>query len=145
MLFLIFIGHSEEAQNLGNWTRLFEDEFTKDGAVDPSKWTFEEGIGDKGWGTNEKQYYTRNIDRNARCENSHLTIEARKNTFKENQYTSARLKSKQAFTYGGRLQVKCGITIMPLIYRENLCAYFQIRAKMPSAEGTWSSLFLVCS
>ncbi|CAF3553714.1 unnamed protein product [Adineta steineri] len=97
----------------------FEDEFNQDGGVDMSKWKFD--VGGNGWGNEEVQYYTDNYQKNAWCENGQLIIEARKENYKNKRFTSARLISKQAFLYG-RLQ---------------------IRAKLPSAKGTWSSLYLI--
>jgi hypothetical protein len=84
------------------WQRVFEDEFNQDGPVDGSKWRFEIGIGQSGWGNNELQYYR---VENAQCTNGQLLIEARREDFEGCQYTSARMKSQKAFTYG-RLQVR---------------------------------------
>jgi hypothetical protein len=84
------------------WQRVFEDEFNQDGSVDGSKWRFEIGTGENGWGNNELQYYRAE---NAQCTNGQLLIEARREDFEGCQYTSTRMKSQQAFTYG-RLQVK---------------------------------------
>ncbi|CAF1469694.1 unnamed protein product [Adineta ricciae] len=89
--------------------------------MDLNEWEFVEGTGENGWGTHQKQYYTVNAAENARCENGHLIIEAHKEEYRGCEYTSARLRSKQLFRYG-RLQ---------------------IRAKLPSAKGTWSSFVLI--
>ncbi|CAF0844713.1 unnamed protein product [Adineta steineri] len=102
------------------WKRVFEDEFNEDGAVDNNKWKFETGTADNGWGNNELQYYTDRSE-NAHCENGYLSIEAKKEDFQGSSYTSARLNSKQSFTYG-RLQ---------------------IRAKVPAGKGTWSALWML--
>ena len=91
---------------IDDWTTVFEDDFNQnDGLVDRDNWIVEEGTGENGWGTHQEQYYTRRGERNARVENGHLIIEARKETYKSCQYTSTRLKSIRAFLYG-RLQVK---------------------------------------
>ncbi|CAF4042467.1 unnamed protein product, partial [Adineta steineri] len=97
----------------------FADEFNQDGKIDMSKWEFD--VGGNGWGNEEEQYYTDNYRKNAWCENGQLIIEARKENYNNKRFTSAKLISKQAFLYG-RLQ---------------------IRAKLPSAKGTWSSLYLI--
>ncbi|CAF1467102.1 unnamed protein product, partial [Adineta steineri] len=81
----------------------FADEFNQDGKIDMSKWEF--GVGGDGWGNEEKQYYTSSRLKNARCENGQLIIEAHKENYEDNQFTSAKLISKQAFLYG-RLQGK---------------------------------------
>ncbi|CAF1506388.1 unnamed protein product [Adineta steineri] len=98
-------------------TPIFHDEFLRDGSIDLNKWEFLEGTGENGWGTHQQQYYTRN----AHCEGNRLIIEARKEIHKESRYTSARLRSKQTFLYGK----------------------LEIRAKLPSAKGTWSSFVLL--
>ncbi|CAF1430977.1 unnamed protein product [Adineta ricciae] len=89
--------------------RLWEDEFNSEGTVDQNKWDFD--VGGNGWNHHEKQYYTQNRAQNARCENfpgsqnGRLIIEAHKETYDKNNFTSARLKSKKSWTYG-RLQVR---------------------------------------
>ncbi|CAF1332514.1 unnamed protein product [Adineta ricciae] len=97
------------------------DNFTQDGAIDSKKWKFVEDNGIDVWDIHTKQYYTTNVLTNARCQNNHLVIEARNNTNKGPEFTSARLRCKRAFLYG-RLE---------------------IRAKLPDAKGTWSSFVLV--
>lgn len=54
---------------------VWQDEFDTS-QIDKSKWTFETG-GD-GFGNNELQFYTRDRKENARVEDGHLIIEARK-------------------------------------------------------------------
>ena len=71
-----------------------------------------------GWGNNELQYYT-NVPNNIRINNGKLIIEARKESFKGSDYTSARIKTKNSWRYGR----------------------FEIRAKLPKGRGTWSALW----
>jgi len=71
-----------------------------------------------GWGNNESQYYT-DEPKNVRIENGKLIIEARKESFRGSDYTSARIKTKQSWKYGR----------------------FEIRAKLPPGRGTWSALW----
>jgi len=105
-----------------DWQLTWSDEFDQPGAPDPSKWDYD--IGGGGWGNNELEYYT---DRrvNSRVEGGKLIIEARKEEFKENHYTSARLvtRGKQDFKYGR----------------------FEVSAKLPSGLGTWPAIWLLGS
>ncbi len=102
---------------------VWSDEFNYKGLPDSSKWNYE--VGGDGWGNNELQYYTfRNSD-NARIENGHLIIEARKEQHGKNAYTSARLatKGKGDWTYG----------------------HIDVRAKLPRGLGTWPAIWMLGS
>lgn len=100
---------------------VWSDEFDKDGLPDPTKWGYE--VGGKGWGNNELQYYTKSRPENARVENGNLIIEARKEAYEGNAYTSARLltNSTATWTYGR----------------------FDIRAKIPAGRGTWPAIWML--
>ncbi|MEF8817864.1 MAG: family 16 glycosylhydrolase, partial [Salinibacter sp.] len=102
-----------------NWTQVWGDEFEGQGLPNSEKWSYETG-GD-GWGNQEQQYYTRDDTDNARLENGHLIIEARKESFKGNDYTSVRLNSEASWKYGR----------------------FEIRAKLPAGRGTWPALWML--
>src|SRR5688572_25572265 len=67
----------------------WSDEFDEAGLPNPSKWSY--SVGGGGWGNNELQYYTSERSKNARVENGSLIIEAHKEVFSTNQYTSAKL------------------------------------------------------
>jgi beta-glucanase (GH16 family) len=99
----------------------WQDEFDGNGLLDTSKWSYD--VGGQGWGNNELQFYTEKKIENARQENGKLIIEARKETVGANNYTSARLvtKNKADFLYG-RLEV---------------------RAKLPSGRGTWPAIWML--
>ena len=103
------------------WTMVWNDEF--DGThIDESKWNFVQGGG--GYGNNELQHYTNRTD-NARVEDGQLVIEARKENYGGNDYTSAKLttQGKGDWTYGK----------------------FEIRAKMPSGQGIWPAIWMMPS
>jgi licheninase len=101
------------------WEQVWGDEFEGQGLPNSDKWSYETG-GD-GWGNQEEQYYTREDTANARVENGHLIIEARKESFQGNAYTSARLNSEASWKYGR----------------------FEIRAKLPGGRGTWPALWML--
>ena len=102
-------------------TSKYSDEFDVDGLPDFSKWDYDTG-GD-GFGNGELQNYTyRDLD-NASVSEGTLKITALLESLGENDYTSARLKSKYRgdWTYGK----------------------FEIRAKLPSGEGTWPAIWML--
>lgn len=99
------------------------DEFDKNGLPDSQKWGYD--VGGNGWGNSELQYYTKDRLENARIENGKLIIEARKEDYASNKYTSARLvtKGKGDWTYGK----------------------FVIRAKLPRGTGTWAAIWMLAT
>ncbi|WP_308991660.1 glycoside hydrolase family 16 protein [Mariniflexile litorale] len=101
---------------------IWSDEFNTDGAPDTSKWGYDIGTGDNGWGNGEKQYYTNRTD-NVKVENGVLKITAKKENYQGSEYTSARLltKGKFEFTYGR----------------------VEVRAKLPSGSGTWPAIWML--
>ena len=82
--------------NAQNWQLVWSDEFTTH--ID-ANWTFETGRGSGGWGNNELQYYRQE---NATIENGKLVITAKRESFGDASYTSARLKTQglKSWTYG---------------------------------------------
>jgi licheninase len=101
------------------WKLVWSDEFEVDGPPNPSRWRSE--VGGHGWGNRELQYYTSSRSENARVENGHLIIEARRDRWNSHEYTSARLNSSAGWTYG-RIEVK---------------------AKLPSGRGTWPAIWML--
>ena len=104
---------------------VWSDEFNIDGPLDQSKWFHQTQIPAGGnWFNNEVQHYTNRIE-NSFVSNGNLHIVAKKEVFNDQnvtkQYTSARLNSKFAFTYGR----------------------VDIRAKAPNNQGTWPALWLL--
>ena len=102
-------------------TPVWSDEFSNNGAPDPSKWTFE--VGGNGWGNNELEYYTNG--NNAVVDNGVLKIIAKKESFGGRNYTSSRMitKNKGDWTYGR----------------------FEIKAKIPKGVGTWPAIWLLAT
>ena len=99
---------------------VWSDEFNNDEAPDTTKWAYD--IGGGGWGNNELQYYTSRLE-NARIENGILVIEARREAYENNEYTSARMvtKNKGDWLYG-RVEVK---------------------ARIPDGVGTWPAIWML--
>ena len=104
---------------------VWSDEFNINGIPDASKWKYDIGSGsDGGWGNAELQYYTSKSD-NVIVQNGVLKITAKKETYSNRNYTSARIKTQgiYGFTYGR----------------------VEISAKLPSAAGTWPALWMLGS
>ena len=102
---------------------VWADEFDADGPVDGSKWFHQTQFPIPGsWYNQEVQHYTNRIA-NSYLNNGFLNIVARKESFTDQgvtkQYTSARLNSKYAFTYGK----------------------VEIRAQLPTGAGTWPAMW----
>lgn len=101
----------------GEYKLVWSDEF--DGsALDESNWTPQTGGG--GWGNQEAQYYTSRSE-NLRVEEGCLVIEARKEAYEGNEYTSARIysKGKREFTYGkleARISLPSGGGLWPAFW-----------------------------
>ena len=105
---------------------VWADEFDGSGLPDSTKWSYDVGDGCPnlcGWGNNELQYYTDARVENARLENGHLVIEARREPWANRAYTSARLVSKHKgdWTYGR----------------------VDIRLKVAEGLGTWSAAWML--
>ncbi|MBN1241150.1 MAG: glycoside hydrolase family 16 protein [Spirochaetales bacterium] len=114
---LCFAALSAGAQELPGWSLVWSDEF--DGAaIDREKWRFIVGGG--GYGNNEMQWYDLAPD-NARIEEGVLVIEARKQKKAGWPYTSAKLESREAWTYGR----------------------FEARAKLPVGVGSWPAVWML--
>jgi beta-glucanase (GH16 family) len=102
---------------------IWSDEFDTPGAPDPAKWGYDIGDGcpgNCGWGNNELQYYTNRPD-NAIVSGGTLKVIAKAENFSGKAYTSARLLSKDKFSF------KYGKV--------------DIRAKIPAGVGTWPAIW----
>jgi len=108
------------------YTLVWSDEFEHPGLPDSTRWAYDVGDGCPGlcgWGNEELQFYTDRRRENARVEDGHLVIEARKEPAGARAYTSARLvtRGRADWTYGR----------------------FEIRARLPSGRGTWPALWML--
>ncbi len=102
---------------------VWADEFEGNGAINSNNWHHQTQIPDGGsWYNGEIQHYT-NREVNSNVSNGILKITAKKEQFTDQgvtkEYTSARLNSKFAFTYGK----------------------VEVRAKLPFGIGTWPAIW----
>ena len=68
-------------------TTTWSDEFSTDGVVSSTRWSYD--VGGSGWGNNELEYYTSGL--NDSVKNGILYIIARKENYSGKNYTSARI------------------------------------------------------
>ena len=101
---------------------VMKDEFDVNGAPDTSKWSFDIGTGNNGWGNNELQYYT-SSSQNIKIENGLLKITAIKQPFMGSAYTSAKITSK------GKFEQKYGRV--------------EARIKVPYGRGYWPAFWML--
>lgn len=104
---------------------VWADEFDAPGVVNSSNWHHQTQIivPGVGWANNEEQHYTNRIDNSFVDNTGSLNIVAKRETFNDQgltkNYTSARLNSKFAFTFGR----------------------IDVRAKLPAWDGTWPAIW----
>jgi len=106
-------------------TLVWADEFNGSGQIDTNKWFHQTQLPPGGsWFGGIIQHYTDRVE-NTYLEDGNLNLVAKKETFmdqgEEKQYTSARLNSKYAFTYGR----------------------VEVRAKLPTGVGTWPAIWML--
>jgi len=104
---------------------VWSDEFNGNGAVNASKWHHQTLLPNgNSWFNGELQHYTDRVENSSQSGGS-LFINAINESFSDQgvtkQYTSARLNSKFAFTYGRVV----------------------VRAKLPQGAGTWPAIWML--
>lgn len=111
----------KKSPTASGWKLSWSDEFNYKGLPDSTKWSY--NVGGHGFGNNELQYYTEKDTLNAIVKDGFLKIIARKQIKENNQYTSARIltKNKADFKYGK----------------------IEVRAKLPAGRGTWPAIWML--
>lgn len=113
---------SMQVQVVRNYRLVWSDEFDAAGAPQSSNWGYDIGTGSGGWGNNELQYYT-NRAANVIVSNGTLKINAVRETYNGSEFTSARLLSKDRYSFRyGKIEA---------------------RAKLPSGIGTWPAIWML--
>lgn len=99
---------------------VWSEEFDLPGAPNSANWGYDIGAG--GWGNSESQYYTNRLD-NAVVSNGTLKVIAKAESFSGSSYTSARLLSRNKFSFKyGKIEVS---------------------AKLPTGVGTWPAIWML--
>ncbi|WP_420402058.1 glycoside hydrolase family 16 protein [Flagellimonas sp.] len=121
--YLIWTGLSPKSPEFD--TLVWSDEFEGEGPIDTDKWFHQTQLppGGSWWGGIIQHYTDR--EANTYQKDGHLYLMAKKETFEDQgetkEYTSARLNSKFAFTYGK----------------------VEVRAKVPKGVGTWPAIWML--
>ena len=111
----------EDDRPIGAWQLVWQDEFGGEAGapLDETKWAYD--VGGDGWGNNQLEYNTDRTD-NVRLDgNGAMIIEARREYYKGNDYTSARIKTQDRFSmqYGrveARIQLPKGSGLWPAFW-----------------------------
>ena len=114
---------NDESQTITTMNEIvWADEFTIDGTPDSSKWNFDIGTGQNGWGNNELQYYTNRLQ-NIEVINGMLHIKAVKEAYLGSSYTSAKITTKGVF--------------------EQKYGRYEAKIKLPWGQGLWPAFWLL--
>jgi beta-glucanase (GH16 family) len=121
-LIIISLAAFVACQTVDRRKLVWSDEFNTPGKPDQTKWSYDVGNSENGWGNNELEYYT-DDPKNVRVEDGNLVIEAIKESKEGLNYTSTRIlsKNKGDWTYGR----------------------IEIRAKLPKGRGTWPAIWML--
>ncbi len=110
-----------------NWQLVWEDDFNGNAGQSPdaTKWAYDIGTGDNGWGTQELQYYTDKPGNVSLDGGGNLAITARSESFGGSGFTSARIKTQGLF--------------------DQAYGRFEARLKMPWGPGIWPAFWMLGS
>ncbi len=108
-----------------NWSLVWSDEFNGEEGTSPdsTKWTYDIGTGQNGWGNQELQFYTNRSQNVSMDGEGNLAITAIKELYAGSSFTSARLKTKGLF--------------------EQAYGRFEARLKTPYGPGIWPAFWLL--
>ncbi len=114
LMLLVFVSCREKKDNL-----IWSDEFNYLGLPDSSKWVYDTGyIANK-----ELQYYTEKRIENANVKGGSLMLIGKKESVRNFNYTSARIKTE------GRFDIKYG--------------RIEARMKLPAGQGIWPAFWML--
>ncbi|WOC40410.1 glycoside hydrolase family 16 protein [Polaribacter sp. HL-MS24] len=128
LFFLNIACSTDETQTVTTLnTLVWEDNFDRvsatDSLPDTTKWTYNEGTGDNGWGNNELQYYTARPENVVLNTEGMLEITAVKEFYMGANYTSGRILTKGLY--------------------ENAYGRYEARIKLPWGQGIWPAFWLL--
>jgi len=108
-----------------NWELTWSDEFNGNSGASPdaSKWSYDIGTGNGGWGNQELEYYTNRPENISMDGNGNLIITAKKESYNGSAFTSARIKTKGLF--------------------DQQYGRFEARLKTPYGPGLWPAFWML--
>lgn len=108
-----------------NWELTWSDEFNGNSGASPdaSKWSYDIGTGNGGWGNQELEYYTNRPENISMDGNGNLIITAKKESYNGSAFTSARIKTKGLF--------------------DQKYGRFEARLKTPYGPGLWPAFWML--
>lgn len=127
MFFLSCTGETEQKIDQPDWQLAWSDDFNgaKGVQLDKTKWTYDIGRGQGGWGNQELQYYTDRPENVSMDGEGNLVITAIKENYQGAQYTSARFKTQGIF--------------------DQQYGKFEARIKTPYGQGLWPAFWMLGS
>ncbi len=105
------------------------DEFDAPGLPDPARWAYDTAWNKAGWFNDEKQYYAANRPENARVEDGHLLITARRESL------------GHASDYGGQHYTSARLLTRGLVQWTH--AFIEVRAKLACGRGIWPAIWML--
>ena len=119
------------------WSLVWSDEFDYTGLPNEGKWNYEQGF----IRNRELQYYTKARKENARVEDGHLIIEARKEDWPNPDY-----RPNSSSRRPQRSREKAEYTSASLITRDKAswtCGRIEVKAKLPAGKGVWPAIWML--
>ena len=113
-----------------DWELVWNDEFNYTGAPDSTKWSYENGF----VRNNEAQWYQ---PQNAFVLNGVLTIQGRNEKFPNPNYE----KDSRNWTRSREFAEYTSACVTTLGKKEFLYGRFEVRARIPTAEGSWPAIW----
>jgi beta-glucanase (GH16 family) len=134
LLAFVGIAMSLAAQDT-KWELVWSDEFDYTGLPDATKWGYEVGF----VRNRELQYYTEARQENARVEDGHLVIEARKESFPNPAYKAGE-KGWQKERENAEYTAASLITLNKASWQYGR---IEVRAKLPEGKGVWPAIWML--
>ena len=129
LLISIFGCKPDDYQKLDqrNWKLVWSDEFNDSTGKlpDSTKWIFNTGTGEGGWGNSELQYYTDRPENVSMDGSGNLVITARKEVYAGSAFTSARITTQGKF--------------------DQQYGRFEARIRLPYGPGIWPAFWMLGS
>ncbi len=136
LIMMILLAATAVSARADEWKLVWSDEFNEPGLPNPSRWGYEFGL----VRNNERQFYTRARQENARVEDGKLIIEARKEPWGDSSSGQANQSGARKRRSGGAADYTSAS-----LTTQGKAAWahgrIEVRAKLPAARGTWPAIW----